>query len=225
LNVCARLVPAKVQYSRGNKTTMAAAADQLPIMKTKTLPRRHLKPIRHTSTLVATTKQNTLQAASDARETAYSIPFLTQNGVEFFDVVDPCSLLASNDDPRVDQQIGIEGLDWSQMDMALLANCTSMPSSAPSYVGHDGSKSDRDEVFCGVVVGTDNLQSVVVKYVYKVETLSVSTASEVLPELEGKLLDELQNSLCGTANVGLVSIESFPEDVEIATGKTIRTQF
>jgi hypothetical protein len=55
--------------------------------------------------------------------------------------------------------------------------------------------------------------------------LSVSTASEVLPELEGKLLDELQNSLCGTANVGLVSIESFPEDVEIATGKTIRTQF
>lgn len=124
--------------------------------------------------------------------------------------------------------------------MSLLANCTSMPSGAPS-VGLGG----REEVFCGVDASVGGeLQSIVVKYVYKVESKGVSSASEFLPELEGKILNEL-NDLCGNVSSGgsgagasgasetgssgtgsgVTSIESYPEDVEITTGKNFACWF
>ena len=126
--------------------------------------------------------------------------------------------------------------------MSLLANCTSMPSGAPS-VGLFGR---GVEVVCtsGAPLDDGDLQSVVVKYVYKVESKGVSSASEFLPELEEKILSGL-NDMCGggisrgagagasgasdsgssgsgsngSGSSGIASIESYPEDIEITTGE------
>jgi hypothetical protein len=200
-----------------------AASEQQPESNTTPLKRRQLKselPFR-SSTIHQTLKQNTLEAASTAKETLYRIPLLTQNGVEFLDIVDPCTLLASNDDPQENQgnSSGIEGLDWSQIDPALLANCTSMPSSAPSYFGRND-----EMVVCssGSVDGGTSSRRVVVKYLYKVESVGVDSAKEFLPRLEDRILNELQ-SLCGAAGssgYNFVSIESAPNDKEIAAGKS-----
>lgn len=211
------------------------ASPEKTVSSTKSLIRRHLKPesLPFRSSPAAALKQNTLQAAnatsSSAREATYRIPFLTQHGVEYFDIVDPCSLLASNDDPRVEDQVGIQGLDWSNIDPSLLANCTSMPSSAPSFVG------GRGGVVCGTAEDGDS-KSVLVKYVYKVETMGVQSAQEFLPGLEGRILNEMQ-SLCGSGSsvsssatgagssagssgaYSFVGIESAPDDVEITTSE------
>ncbi|KAL3795022.1 hypothetical protein HJC23_006343 [Cyclotella cryptica] len=190
------------------------------------------------------TQQTTVNAALQAQNTANSIPPLTQNGIISFenadpfthlDSIDPCSLLASNDDPKDSQESGIAGLDWTEIDPALLANCTSRPSSAPSYVipgaGHDGgSKTNMigdtsivcDEASKGPsphapVIGSAQ-QSVSVTYVYKMETANASSVSSLLPKLEGNILNELSN-LCKTSHeYSVVSIESAPDDVEITTG-------
>lgn len=183
----------------------------------KPLTRRQLKPESRT-TPAATLKQNTVNAANQAatavKETSYRIPFLTQHGVEYFDIVDPCTLLASNDDPRVEEQIGIEGLDWSNVDPSLLANCTSMPSSAPSYFG------DGTSITCPNTPSTVG-KEVVVTYVYKVETANAASSSLFLPKLEREILEQLVDK-CNSEGYSLVSIKSTPDDVE-TTGKIVYT--
>ena len=245
------------------------------------LSRRQLKS-DPSLTITAQTKQGIQHAATTVKETAYSLPFLTQNGVEYMDITldDPCSLLASNDDPDENKDVatneGIQGLDWDRVDLALLANCTSMPSGSPSYdrgistmavCSRDGNSAEMkyDEE------GDDTVQNVVVTYVYKVETTAeVVSSNEFLEEMEGRILNEMKSKLCGgggggsssmggttgesgtgesnssggdgsgsngsvsegsgvsgsgsstgSAGLGIVSIDSSPNDVHIANGENM----
>ena len=189
-----------------------------------------------------------MNAAFQAQNTANSIPPLTQNGIISFenadpfthlDTTDPCRLLASNDDPKDSQESGVGGLDWSQIDPALLANCTSRPSSAPSYVipgsGHDGgSKTNElgstsivcDEVFSSkgpspnTAVIESAQQSVLVTYVYKVETANASSVSSILPKLEGNILNEFVEVCKMSREYSVISVESTPDDAVVNSGET-----
>ena len=176
-----------------------------PKQNIKALVRRELKSesstFDQTSYLVNQTHQKSLD-----RESA---------GVEFFNDVDPCSLLASNDDPHVDQQLGIEGLDWTQMDKSLFANCTRKSTTIKSI------SCDSSDYSMGTSNSTFDTVTVPVMFVYEVETVNVSSTSSFLPILEENILMKLGKKCEMFEMYGILGMHSTPEDVEMKNGKLL----
>jgi hypothetical protein len=223
---------------------MTASTSQQPDLKNMALNRRRLKPeLKPTApifnrsipqNLSNQTQQHTISSASAAGTTSQSIPPLTQNGIisftngdpfQHFD--DPCAFLASNDDPKDSQEnaTGVNGMDWNEFDQALLLlNCTAGKEEKTELlsVNADGNVlvCDASSSTGSALNATGSQQSVVVTYVYKVETKDILSASSFLPEIERKILNQLKEICKTTHDYSVVGIESAPDDVEITTGKS-----
>lgn len=140
---------------------------------------------------------------------------------------DPCSLLASNDDPDDAASGGIEGLDWDRVDMALLANCTSMPSGSPSYGGGTSTLAVCSSSGSISSIEKENnfaQSSVVVTYVYKVQTdAGVVSPDEFLEEMEGRILNEMKSKMCGGSHGGIEGTAGESGSGESSSGTSFST--